>query len=91
MKMENVNNNSTDEDEDEDGGCGTDHGESVKAVANTGGKGLWKQVFTCWEHCRLWQNVPPIFPPDTFHSHFNVTSTFASNVITNNISFTFQM
>ena len=28
---------------------------------NTGGKGLWKQVFTCWEHCRLWQKVLPMF------------------------------
>ena len=39
-------------------------------VLHTGGKGLWKQVFTCWEHFRLWQKVPPMFPPDTFHSHF---------------------
>ena len=37
---------------------------------NTGGEGLWKQVFTCWEHFRLWQKVLPMFWPDTFHSHF---------------------
>ena len=37
---------------------------------NTGGEGLWKRVFTCWEHFSLWQKVPPMLPPDTFHSHF---------------------
>ena len=35
----------------------------------TGGEGLWKQVFTCWAHFSLWQKVPPMFRPDTFHSH----------------------
>ena len=37
---------------------------------HTGGEGLWKWAFTCWEHCRLWQKVLPMFLPDTFHSHF---------------------
>ena len=36
----------------------------------TGGEGLWKQVFTCWEHFRLCHKVLPMFQPDTFHSHF---------------------
>ena len=36
---------------------------------HTGGKGLWKWVFTCWEHFRLCHKVLPMFRPDTFHSH----------------------
>ena len=36
----------------------------------TGGEGLWKQAFTCWEHFRLCHKVLPMFQPDTFHSHF---------------------
>ena len=35
----------------------------------TGGEGLWKQVFTCWEHFRLCHKGLPMFRPDTFHSH----------------------
>ena len=64
-------------------------------VLDTGGEGLWKRVFTCWEHFRLCHKVLPMFRPDTFHSHFihisNVTSTFACNVITSSISVTFEM
>ena len=37
---------------------------------HTGGKRLWKPVFTCWVHFSLWQKVLPMLPPDTFHSHF---------------------
>ena len=42
----------------------------TRVRATTGGEGLWKRVFTCWEHFRLWQKVLPMFLPDTFHSHF---------------------
>ena len=42
----------------------------IRSTAHTGGEGLWKWVFTCWEHFRLWQKVLPMFQPDTFHSHF---------------------
>ena len=42
----------------------------VRILGDTGGEGLWKRVFTCWEHFRLWQKVLPMFLPDTFHSHF---------------------
>ena len=38
-------------------------------IPDTGGEGLWKRAFTCWEHFSLWQKVPPMFLPDTFHSH----------------------
>ena len=38
-------------------------------ATHTGGEGLWKQVFTCWEHFRLCHKVLPMFQPDTFHSH----------------------
>ena len=37
---------------------------------HTGGEGLWKRVFTCWEHFRLCHKVLPMFRPDTFCSHF---------------------
>ena len=34
--------------------------EARREVGDTGGEGLWKQVFTCWEHFSLWQKVPPM-------------------------------
>ena len=40
------------------------------SVTDTGGKGLWKQVITWWEHCGIRCNVINLFPLDTFCSHF---------------------
>jgi len=37
---------------------------------DTGGEGLWKWVGTCQEHWRDRTHFPGMFPPDTFHVHF---------------------
>jgi len=34
-----------------------------------GGKGTWKQVGTCQEHCKDWNTLFDMFPAGTFCTH----------------------
>ena len=39
------------------------------ALPDTGGKGTWKQVGTCQEHCKDWNTLFDMFPGGTFCTH----------------------
>ena len=52
-----------------DGDVNTTRGSRTSRVVDTGGKGTWKQVGTCQEHCKDWNTLFDMFPAGTFCTH----------------------